>query len=306
MIPRRFTLTPDVVDPGPKNDERVDPVVTQSLSSVQKTLGLLFTPVSLIALLCNLLGLTGQNTAAISLASILITAIILYRGFINRTIPSSILCGLIVGLVAVFTANYEHILFKDTGLVRYFHASNDFLGQTGTFLDKAKKEIWFAGVDFHVTSADRKQLILKKLREGVKVRFLVFNPDSPFLPRMATDFDQSAPQLESECHDSIEGLIRLRNEWLSDPASQKYPDAFEVHLFDEIPHARFYLVDPDDSKARSFFIPYMNHMNSPELPGYLLGNVQGGVMQEYLPGVRRLWSTSTPLDTFLERHPELR
>jgi hypothetical protein len=277
----------------------------ESIVSIQKTLGLLFTPVSVIALLCNLLGVSGQNTASISLASVVLTAIVLYRSTINKMIPSSILMGLLVGLIATFTANYEHILFKDTGLIRYFHASNDFLGQAGPFLDRAKKEIWFVGLDFHITAGDRKKLILKKLEEGVTVRFLVFNPYSPLLPVIAQDFDQDAKELQSECIKSTESIIQLKEEWSRESAYQKYPDGLQVRFFEDVPHARMYLVDPDDTKARSFYIPYMNHENSPALPGYLLGNIQDGVIQEYLPGVKKLWSKSQTLDHFENEHSEI-
>ncbi len=283
-------------------DHKID--AERPIASLQKTLGLLFTPVSVIALLCNLLGISGQNTATISLASIILTAIILYRGAINRAVPSALLCGLIIGLGAVFAANYEHILFKDTGLIRYFHASNDFLGQSGSFLSSAKKEIWFVGVDFHITASDRQQLILKKLSEGVKVRFLVFDPDSPFLGNMAQDYDQTPQVLTSECLDGIQSIIALRDIWLKEQSSQAYPDGLQIRLFEDVPHARFYLVDPDDTKAKSFYIPYMNHENSPVLPGYLLSNISGGVIHEYLPGVRKLWNSAQPIEVYEQRHQD--
>jgi thiamine transporter ThiT len=262
----------------------------------------LFTPVGLIALLCNLLGISGQNTAAISLAAIVLTAIILYRGAINRAVPSAVVCGLLVGLISVFAANYEHILFKDTGLVHYFHASNDFLGQAGPFFKRAHHEIWFVGLDFHITAGDRKKLILQKLGEGVKVRFLVFNPDSPFLPNIAQDFDQSPQELSAECIKSIDSIVALRKEWLQQPAAQEYPEGLEVKLFEDVPHARFYIVDPDDTRARSFYIPYMNRENSPVLPGYLLNNIDGGVIQDYLPGIRKLWNSAQPVELYENRH----
>ena len=57
-------------------------------------------------------------------------------------------------------------------------------------------------------------------------------------------------------------------------------------------------VDPDGTKARSFHIPYSNSENSPVLPGYLLGNIDDGVIQQYLPGVKNLWSKALTLEQF--------
>jgi hypothetical protein len=271
---------------------------------IQKTLGLLFTPVGVIALFCKILGVSDQNTASVSLAAVILTAICLYRRAINTNVPSSIVLALLITLGATFTLNYEHILFKDTGLIRYFHTSNDFLGLAGPFLDKAKKEIWFVGVDFHITAGDRKNLILHKLDQGVKVRFLVFDPSSKFMDAMAEDFDQDPKTIHSECLDSLQSIESLRDEWKRRDNYSRYPDSLEVRVFEDIPHARFYLVDPDDPKAQSFYIPYMNHENSPSLPGYLMRNINQGVIQEHLPGVRKLWNESQPLDTYLAQHPE--
>jgi hypothetical protein len=282
--------------------DAADPGTRRSLTAVQRTLGLLFAPVSVIALLCNVLGLSVRNTASISLASIILTAIILYRGAINRTVPSSLVCGLLVGLVAVFTANYEHIIFKDTGLIRYFHSSNNFLGENEGFFTGAKKEIWFVGLDFHITAGDRKDLILTELEKGIKVRFLVFNPDSPLLTNIAVDFDQDPRALSSECTQSIENILALRNEWLRRPASAMYPEGLEIKTFEDVPHARLYIVDPDDNRGQAYYNPYMNRESSPVLPGYLLSNIKGGVMQEYLPGVRRLWSTAQSVEIYESRH----
>lgn len=275
-----------------------------SITKVQKTLGLLFTPVGVIALFCNVLGVSGQNTASISLAAVTLTAICLYRRAINTTVPSSLVLALLIALTATFTLNYEHILFKDTGLIRYFHTSNDFLGQASPFLDNAKKEIWFVGVDFHITAGDRKNLILSKLDQGVKVRFLIFDPSSKFLDTMAEDFDQDPKAITSECMDSLQSILSLRNDWKHHDNYSHYSDSLEIRIFEDVPHARFYLIDPDDPKAQSFYIPYMNHENSPGLPGYLMRNIEHGVIQELLPGVRKLWDESVPLDTYINQHTD--
>ena len=277
----------------------------EPITKIQKTLGLLFMPTGAIALFCNVLGVSGQNTASISLAAVILTAICLYRRKINENVPSALLLALLITLAATFSLNYEKILFKDTGLLHYFRASNDFLGEAGPFLDKAQKEIWFIGTDFHITAGDRKDLILSKLRQGIKVRFLVFDPTSALLDTIALDFDQDPREIRSECIKSTQSLISMRDEWKHEEAYTRYPDGLEVRSFQDVPHARFYLVDPDDTHAQSFYVPYMNHANSPSLPGYLMRNIDKGVIQAYLPGIRKLWSNSQSLDQYLILHPQI-
>ena len=305
LILRQFqTLGNKDNHPMPENvtGDKTAPVAGEPVKNILATLGLLFSPVTAIALFCAVLGVSGQNTATISIITVLLTALCLFRKEVNTRIPSSLVIALLIALAATFTMNYEHILFKDTGLIRYFRTSNDFLGQEGPFLDNAKSEIWFVGMDFHITAGDRKDMILKKLNQGVKVRFLVFDPSSPMLDTIGRDFDQTPQAIESECTDSLSSLVSLQDEWMRQDGYSHYPDGLEIRLFQDAPHARYYLTDPDDPRAKSYFVPYMNHENSPSLPGFLLGNINNGVIQAYVPGIRKLWTSSEPLDTYLSEH----
>ena len=172
-------------------------------------------------------------------------------------------------------------------------------------MDKAQQEIWFVGVDFHITATDRKDLIFRKLSQGVKVKFLVFDPSSNLLDTLGRDFDQNPAEIQSECSQSIASIVDLNDEWMQQQAYSRYPDGLEVRLFRDIRIARFYLIDPDNPKAQSYYVPYMNHMNSPAVPGFLMRNINGGVIEEFVPGIRKLWMLSQPLADYLVAHPSL-
>jgi hypothetical protein len=78
-----------------------------------------------------------------------------------------------------------------------------------------------------------------------------------------------------------------------------------VRVFETHPHARFYVFDPARAKGNTFFVPYINRVDSPEVPGFLLENVSGGVFKSYFNGILRLWAESMDLNEYLQRHPEI-
>ncbi len=172
---------------------------TGALPTVLAQVGLIATPAGLIALFCQVLDVSAQSTAAMSLASVFLTSICVYRRFINRHFPSTILTALLVALATVFFFNYKNILLKDTGLIRYYKHSNDFLAVVDSEIENSREEVWFFGTNFNVTAGQRRDLLLRKLGQGVKVKFLIFNPRSPHLEDLARDFSQSPEELKAEC-----------------------------------------------------------------------------------------------------------
>jgi hypothetical protein len=274
-----------------------------SLPTALTQLGLILTPAGLIALFCQILGVSSQATAASSLASAVLTAICIYRRYINHKIPSALLTALLVGLAAVFFFNYQDILLKDTGLIKFYRHSNDFLGQIDTQIEQAQEDIWFVGTNFNITAGERRSLLVKKLGQGIKVNFLVFDPHTPELDGLARDFDQSPAELKSECEKGLQSILQLQKDWESARKSSSNPGELQVHVFNVHPHSRLYVFDAKREQGTAFFIPYVNGVNSPETPGYLLRNVRNGVSQSYFGGVLKLWGDSVPLDKYLASQP---
>jgi hypothetical protein len=69
-----------------------------------------------------------------------------------------------------------------------------------------------------------------------------------------------------------------------------------VRIFDTHPHARFYIFDSGSTGGKTFFVPYINDVNSPNVPGYLLQNIPKGVFDQYFAGIRKLWDMSETLE----------
>jgi hypothetical protein len=124
-----------------------------ALPSVLAQTGLILTPAGVIALLCQALDVSARATAVTSLASVLLISICIYRRIINRYIPSTLLTASMVGLGLVFFFGYQHILWKDTGLIKYYKHSNDFLADLDSQITHANAEIWFVGTNFNITVA---------------------------------------------------------------------------------------------------------------------------------------------------------
>lgn len=277
---------------------------SDTLPSALTQLGLILTPAGLIALFCQVLDVSPQTTAASSLASAVLTTICIYRKPINRKVPSALLIALLVALGAVFFFNYHNILLKDTGLIKYYRHSNDFLPQLDDELKKSQQEIWFVGTNFNISAGERRDTILKKLGEGLTVKYLIFDPHSDQMANLALDFNQSPEELKSECEKGIQSILELRKSWEEAAKNSSRPGSLQVRIFIVHPHARFYIFDPRRSQGTTFFIPYVHKVDSPGAPGYLLENIDTGVAQAYFAGLLKQWNESVSLETYLASHPE--
>jgi hypothetical protein len=291
--------------PVPPTEHGPESAASVTTAKVLTQIGLILTPAGLIALFCQVLDVSSRTTGVTSLAAVLLTSICVYRQFINRRVPASLLTALLVALAAVFFFNYQNILLKDTGLIKYYQHSNDFLSQIDGPISKAQEEIWFLGTDFNVSAGERRNLLLRQLAAGIKIRYLIFDPRSNHMEDLAADFDQSPPELAAECEKGLQSLLRLRKEWRERSRTTQSPGELSVRIFETHPHARFYVFDPARTKGNTFFVPYINSVNSPEVPGFLLENVNSGVFKSYFNGILKLWAESMDLNEYLQRHPEI-
>lgn len=266
------------------------------LRSVLRELGLLMVPAGIIAAFCNLLLVPVQSTAAITIASIILIAICAHRKQINQRIPSALVSALLIALFAVFWFNYQYLILKDTGLVRWYRKSADCHQEIGKLIRESRRNIWFVGANFHIAAIDRREELLSKLDNGANLRFLIFNPDSTRTEQVAFDFGQSFSEFRTECVQGLNYLISLCRDWKARSHLSKKPGTIEIRLYDMSPLARFYFFDPDEPIGSSIFIPYMNRVNSPDLPAFLIQNVESGVVPAYYTAVLKLWEVSQRLD----------
>jgi hypothetical protein len=288
----------------PRPAGTVEPAASPTLVGILTQLGLIITPAAIIAFFCQILDASSRTTGAASLATVLLASICVYRRALNRSVPASLLMALLIGLAAVFFFNYQNILLKDTGLIEYYPHSNDFLGSIDGPIRQAQEDIWFYGTDFSISAGDRRNLLLDKLASGLRLNYLIFDPRSSHLEDLASDFDQSPAELRAECEKGLESLLQLRKEWQDRSKSSHSPGEVNVRIFETHPHARFYVFDSGRTHGRTFFVPYVNGVNSPDVPGFLLANVKNGVFRAYFSSILKMWGESTDLSVYIQQHPE--
>jgi hypothetical protein len=276
-------------------DEDTTTAEPRRLTRVLSQLGAILAPAGLVALFCQAIDVSSQNTAAFSLLTVAVVTLLLFRHAINRTLPSTFALGLLVALGFVFFFSYKNILLKNTGLIRFFHQSNDYLGSIEEPINHARHDIWFFGTNFYISAGDRRTALLNALRRGVNVHYLIFNPNSSEFPRLARDFAQSEAELKAECAKGLISINELARAWHSIAPQSQTPGELQVRVYDVTPRGRMYVFDPGNDEGRTFLVPYVNNVNSAELPGFLLENIEAGVYKAYFTGVVKLWRSSTVL-----------
>lgn len=274
-----------------------------------------------VALGYSLLGIT------VATGLICLVSVISIRGknrlqiepkWLRNTLYSSLLVELIAAAVLMFrqitvintkqasqevttklgeqAANLLEENIRKLGIVRYWEQANDFLPEIRSSLKNAKVEVMISGASFYLSVPANEDLLLAKANEGVRIRYLILDPNGRSLATVARSFNQSEAELKQECEVTVTGLRRI--------ISRLRPETrqnFQVRLFDESPRARFYIFDPDDHESVTYFVPHVNAVNSPQLPGFQLKNSPFGLAQLYIPSVMEFWEHALPLP---ELHPE--
>ena len=189
---------------------------------------------------------------------------------------------------------------KGVGILRYWRRSNDFLPYIREAIAKASSEIWISGASFYLSVPDNEDLLIDRAKHGVKIHFLILDPHGNNLDAIAKTFGQSSDELRQECLTTVRALNRIREKLL--PAER---DQLEVRLFNESPRARFYFFDPANPNSNTFFVPHVNSINSPAVPGFLLSNVPFGLAQIYYASVKDFWKSAQPLSEWEKQRADV-
>jgi len=181
---------------------------------------------------------------------------------------------------------------KGIGILRYWQRANDFLPYIREAMAKASSEIWISGASFYLSVPDNEDLLIDRAKHGVKIHYLILDPYGNNLDAVAKTFSQSPDELRQEVLTTIRALNRIREK-----LSPSERENFQVRLFNESPRARFYIFDPADPNSNTFFVPHVNSINSPALPGFLLSNVPFGLAQIYIASVKHFWNSAQPISS---------
>jgi hypothetical protein len=196
------------------------------------------------------------------------------------------------------------------GLVRQFAKSNDFLSSSTrdsfeAALTNAKREVWFVGTSFYISADTYRDLIRKRVQDGVDVNFLILDPDGGNLERAARMMNISVKELADQCHAGIRTFMQIRREL----AVSGMENRLGIRLSSDELYSRLYFFDPKADEGLTYFIPQVNRASSQVLPGFLVRNAQATFHSSYFDGIQRLWnagesSGTRTLESWLAHHRE--
>lgn len=288
--------------PNPETNPRLLPKL--------KELGEVMIPVSLVALVSQAFSLSARLTAILSLYTIVVLYTWLYRHWINSKVRSVavLLFTLTVMLGAIlFMPKGREADLSRSGITGYGERANDWaIPQVPALVAKAKHDVWYVGVDFHISSSQHQDLLLKQLAAGVNVRFLFYDflsPDSqvslnPNFSDVVSRFDYQAPQLLADLTSTVENLRRLQARWKNTPGGAQ----LEIRVYRAMPWTRTYLFDPVADQGAAFIVNYVYGKDTSNLPVLQVQYREGGILPTHYAGVQALWQTATKLDSWLPKY----
>lgn len=213
---------------------------------------------------------------------------------------------LVLAIVAcTYYLTYESSLVKKTGLAGYYDRANDFLAAELTQrLRGAKEEVIFFGSSFQISAADARKELLSRLRQGVKIRYLILDPYSTAIDEIAKDFNISTSEMRSIASSSLRSILLLKKEWDEVERSTATPGELQVKVFSARPTMRAYVFDGNRASSESYIVPYINRVNAPDSPGYIFKS-KSDAFSKYYASITQIWRDAEPLEELLRRHPEV-
>lgn len=148
----------------------------------------------------------------LALASILVI-IFWESNAIAVNIACSILASAIVGFITVlFLAqeDEERKVTRDWGLGSIYPSRSDMNTDCAQDLSKAKDRIDYIGFGFSSLREMKTDVIKEKLVAGVKIRFLVMDPNSPYLAEREKE-ERVSPDGIKKTIEDLEGWVRELN-----------------------------------------------------------------------------------------------
>lgn len=263
-------------------------------------------PASAAAALAQLLNISGQRAAYAFMAAFLISGILVLRRFFDRCVPASltVIAAILISLPVGLYGNVD-LLFRgvanppagaENAVLQHFPRANDFLSADGdpslaASIKSSNEEIWFYGIAFYISADDMFGQLMDALRRGVSIRYLVFDCDGEYVEEVARTISDAPEGIGNLCSTGTFYMTQLQRAW----AEEKGSSLADVHIryYNEVPHGRAYIFDPDSLDASGYFIPYVTGVDSANLPGFFVAEGQD-VVNNYVRGLRKLWEESSP------------
>ena len=172
-------------------------------------------------------------------------------------------------------------------------------------LEKKPKEICFFGTHFNVNLPYNDHRLLEQLKVGTKLSFLVLDPFQEQLIKIQSyAFGSSPVNVSNGCEGGISSLIGLMKQFKAESKSDNCHQKIMAKITTSLPRMRAYVVDPNDTNATSYFIPYMNNVPATESPVIACKNIQDGLFGKYYEGLIKEWNSqrSTYIQKYIRNH----
>ena len=267
-------------------------------------------PASAIGTACTLLGIEGQRAAVVTTLGSLLVYTLSHPKVVDRVFRASHIVALLLALVllpiafagslgaTIVERLFEYTLLGHSGGIIDFRArANDFIPELTRRIGHARNDITFVGVSFYITAIERKEDLVKKLRDGITVRFLIFDVTAPTRGEVAAGFSQPEGGFARQCVDTIEALRAI-----AESSKEEARGNFEVRLFRSDPRTRLYIIDRNSESGVTFFVPHVDNKDSVNLPGFLALNTKDGVSSQYIEGADLLWRRAIPWEDWLPEY----
>ncbi|MGE0145215.1 MAG: TIR domain-containing protein [Planctomycetota bacterium] len=165
-------------------------------------------------------------------------------------------------------------------------SSEVFVGQ---LYSTATERVLCVGASFYRTIKLHKDIILRRLKEGVVFEFCFLSRKADFA-RIAPQFGQTADQLRTE----------VDTTWAeADELSSKYSRLFRTIPTLTCPVSRIYIADPESPSPRGAIVFYAASTDSVRLPAFKVDNFRQPPWQAYFEDALKKVSEASSNDVFI-------
>ncbi len=216
--------------------------------------------------------------------------------------------ALIIGIILI---SFNFPFFKKEVMdIVTFQQSREIQGEFKIIIGGIKNEAIFWGGNFYISVNEHKTILLDKLKSGIKIKYLIFNPESNLCKNASQDFNEEDKTLfYDQCIATIKNLIDLEKQWKKQKHSSNIAGGnLEIKVYSNIPRLRAYFIDPDKEDSFSYFVHFLYKTDSSDLPAYKIMNNKEGIVKAYINSFHKLWEdteNTVTLDYFLQ-HSEIK
>lgn len=170
-------------------------------------------------------------------------------------------------------------------------------------IGSAHKEIIFWGGNFYYSVNENREQILERLKMGVVIKYLIFNPESSNCNYVSRDFNELENTFYDQTVTTIKNLKSIKGEWERAKQTSKKGGGLEIRLYNNIPRLRAYMIDTQSESSYSYFVHFLHKIDSSKTPAYQIKNNYKGIINSYLESFNNLWDSddTITLEEYLKK-----